>query len=703
MSARELRLSAPLSPAVVEELVRTAAASGRMAPLCLTVQADARHVRVFVSGEPALLARLGSSWLALSPGSELQAAELPEFVCSATVRLRTRGSLPLFRDDAAELASDALFGALRPLGKDEHVRVVARLWPTQSRRNLPDQAPGGQLTKLRGKYRDERLVAVEIIVGTTSQHEGRAVSVLGRVAAPLRARQGSQGALLTAHARGARAQRWIDRPLPWWTPARRIPVSPNEGPGLLPLPQGTAAVPGLSFEVSPRRPLPGGLPATGRSWGTSTWDSTHLHSVAQPWSGVALHTLISGPTGSGKSVLLTHLVRQAMAAGRGCLVLDVKGDLASDVLAQIPASRRDDVLVIDPAGGLPQPGIRVFGQHSDPDLTADLLVGTLRESFPDAFGIRTASYLRLAAQTLARVPGSTLLDLPLLFSSPAWRRRIIGGLGQPLLQAAWARFDGLSAAEQATHLAPLLTRLDELVTRPAIRVVLGQSSPKLSFSEVLARGRIVIVRVPRGVLGEASSRLLASLVLWQAFQATLARAALPPDRRPLFELFLDEAGALGRLPLPLDALLEQARGFGVGATIAPQSLAQLPSSLRAALAQNAGTVAAFRQPDPAEAKALAALLPGVSDRELQSLGRHELLVRLGIGPGVVSAVTSVRSDPPAEPQSDPRELAAYAASRWGASLADVDEAFASRLGRTPQAPAGAGAPQGPPGARRRAP
>ncbi len=381
-------------------------------------------------------------------------------------------------------------------------------------------------------------------------------------------------------------------------------------------------------------------------------------------------------------MLLLHLVEQAIRRGSGLLLVDVKGDLVPDVLARIPKERRDDVVVLDPASGLAQPGLRIFGRSSDPDLTADLLVGTFKELFPDSHGIRLAGYLRLGAQTLARTPGATLLELPLLFADAARRRRIVGALTDPLLKASWARFEALSSAEQATHLMPLLTRLDEVLSRPAMRVVLGQPSPKLAWPAVLARRHIVLVRAPRGVLGEAAARLLTSLVIWQAFSAVLARAELDPGAAACLSSSSTKQApwadfpATGRHPRagswPSGRRHDRAaERLSAAAARAGRCGPERRDHLRAAPAGPKGGTR------PGRASA------GVSPEELQSLGQYEIALRLGLGPGSVSPVMTGRTAPPTTPISDPKALAQYAASRWGSTLAEVDAHYAASLRGTP--------------------
>jgi hypothetical protein len=277
--------------------------------------------------------------------------------------------------------------------------------------------------------------------------------------------------------------------------------------------------------------------------------------------------------------------------------------------------------------------------------------------------------------------GEPLPLLPAVFTDRALRQRLLRRMSDPLLLASWQRFEALSAADQATQLAAPLRKIEELVGRGRLRVVLGQVSPRLNFAEVLARGRIVLVRLPSGLLG-AGGQLLASLLLWQFFTAVEARSALPAAKRRPFFAYVDEVGALGGLPLPLDGLLERARGHGVGLTIAPQSLSQLSPTLRSALLANVGSLVAFRLAAD-EAKAVARELPELTGEQLQHLERFEVAVRLSRGPGDVTPTMTGRTLPPSARHSDAAAIRALSGERWGATLDQVDAELARRLGVAP--------------------
>ena len=104
-----------------------------------------------------------------------------------------------------------------------------------------------------------------------------------------------------------------------------------------------------------------------------------------------LHTILIGPTGSGKSTAMLNLILSDINAGRGVLVIDPKYDLVNDVLERIPPHRQNDVVVIDPASPNPV-GFNplAVGHDADKELVADTVLSTMKEIWADSWGIRTA-------------------------------------------------------------------------------------------------------------------------------------------------------------------------------------------------------------------------------------------------------------------------------------------------------------------------
>lgn len=694
--SRELRFPADLSPEQVEGFL-THVAGTRRSPVILTVEATEGAMRFFLSAPKAVIASIAASLSGIAPEVRLDDASPEELPVTVASRLRWAGRWALLRTSDPEITVAGLLGALASVGHDERIRLVVRLHPsgavgrpkaqTSRKSNAIDAlhdggVPREDLRALRLKF-SLPLLRAEVVVGASASPDVRAAQLVERVIAALRSNSGQRGTPRVRRLHGTAAARALNSPARFPRLRSHTVLSARELVPLVGLPIQSPRVTGISYGVAPRLMPPHDLPRTGRVFARSNWPQAKQRALAQPATGGLQHTAIIGGTGSGKSALIANLVLQDVRAGRGALVVDAKGDLVDDLLRLIPPERQNDVVVLDPASGGAQPGLALFApgktHERDPELTADLILGTLRELFADAWGIRTSQYLRLGLLTLAQTRGATLPELPLLFSDGGFRRRALAEIDDPLLLAAWRRFDALSSANQATQLAPALTKLEELVGRRRVRVVVGQAFPRLHFGEVLAKGRIVLVRLPPGLLGASVTRLLAALVLWQFFSAVEARAALPSEQRRPFMAYIDEIAALGAMPLPIEDLLERARGLGVGLTLAPQTVSQLSRSVQDALLGNVGSLVSLRLSDQ-EAKKVAAELPGISAEQLQHLEQFEVALRLSLAPGRVTPTMTGKTLPPPDVISDADEVRRRSAERYGASIEDVDAAHAKRHG-----------------------
>jgi hypothetical protein len=658
-------------------------------------------IRHYLRADRATLDVLRSHLRGLLPGVRLEPIEPSEPPAwRIAARVRWGGRHPLLLNDRGGETAAALLGALSGLGADETVMVRWTLRPArgpylserQSRsqarnqglltRLLPDQGiDPSHVAALRSKYGGPVLRA-RAMVAVAAGSEGRSVSLLTRATAVFRARSGLRGRPLVRFCRSGEVRRFVERV----ALGGGSLYSPAELLGLVAWPIEGPRVPGLVLGTAPqllpaaRIPTRGGL-----TLANATWPGMEARPLVQPLVGALSHTVVAGPTGVGKSSMMAGVAAAHLAAGRGLLLLDGKGDLAEQVLGMVPESRRDDVIVLSPGQGGSVPGLRVFS-GSDPDVSGDLILGVLRAIFIDSWGVYSDKWLRAALVTLAHDRTATLGDLPFLFASDAYRLRLVGRLRDPILKATWAEFEALTPEARAHQLGSPLGKVNELLGRKSIRSVVAQSEPKWDMREALARGKVVIVSLSPGVIGAPASRLLAALVMHELALSIQARARIPAGKRRPFYVLVDEPRVFTDIDLPLDSLFELARGLGVGLTLSAQSLTQLPDDLARAALTNSATLVAFRQ-NYDDARLLARELPGVTPEQLQALGRFEVAARIGLGPGDVSPPVTGRTLPPPQPISDPDKVRKESAERYGRDPEEVDAALLERHGLNDQAEA----------------
>ena len=314
------------------------------------------------------------------------------------------------------------------------------------------------------------------------------------------------------------------------------------------------------------------------------------------------HLHVLGPSGVGKSTLLANLILQDIAAQRGVVVVDPKGDLVDDVLRRLPSHALERVAVLDPTDRAPLGINPLAGGTGGPGsgLAVEGLFGVLHSLWAESWGPRLGDVLHAGLLTLALEPGHSLVELPLLLTNPGFRRPLVALARQrdPLgLAGFWGWFDELSPGQSAQVLAPVMNKLRSFLLRPDLRAVLGQTEPRFGLSEIFgaeaALGRALLVRLPRGELGAEAATLLGSLVLHQVWQASQARSGMRSGKRSPVFVYLDEFQDLLRLPLALGEALVQARGLGVGLVLAHQHLGQLSPEVRAAVLANAGSRVVF--------------------------------------------------------------------------------------------------------------
>lgn len=341
------------------------------------------------------------------------------------------------------------------------------------------------------------------------------------------------------------------------------------------------------------------------------------------------HSHVIGATGSGKSTLLVNLILADARAGRGVVVLDPKGDLVTDVLARLPESAGKRLVLIDPAETIAPPSLNVLDTKGrDPDLVADQVTEVFHRLYVAFWGPRTEDVLRSACLTLARRPGTTLSHVPLLLQNANYRKSLTAHLSDTEgLGGFWSWYEQLSDGAQANVVGPVLNKLRAVLTRRFTADLFGSTSSTFSLSEVLDGG-ILLCRLPKGVIGEDTTRLVGSLLLAALWQAATRRAELPEVRRLDAAVYVDECQNFLHLPGSLDDVLAEARGYRLALTLAHQHLGQLPREMSDTVAANARNKVFFTV-SPDDARVLARHVgPYLTAEDLAHLDRYQVACRL---------------------------------------------------------------------------
>ncbi|MER6145411.1 type IV secretion system DNA-binding domain-containing protein [Streptomyces sparsogenes] len=411
------------------------------------------------------------------------------------------------------------------------------------------------------------------------------------------------------------------------------------------------------------QPAPGaGVKPLGRS------DTGARRPVGLAVADARHHVHLMGATGSGKSTLVAHLVLDDVRNYRGAIVIDPKGDLVTDLLARLPDTCADRLVLIDPDDVHAPPCLNVL-DGADIDVVVDNITGIFRRIFTAFWGPRTDDVMRAACLTLLKhraLSGQlvTLADVPRLLGEPAFRLRLIPTIKDPVLRGFWAWYESMSEPSRAAVVGPVMNKLRAFLLRDFARRSIAAGPSTFDLAQVLDGG-ILLARLPKGSLGEETARLLGSFIVAGTWQAAAARARTPEHQRIDAALYVDEAHNFLTLPYPLEDMLAEARGYRLSMVLAHQHLAQLPRDLREGISANARNKI-FLNASPEDASALERhTLPTVTAHDLAHLGPYQATAHL-LTSGAESAAFTLTTRPlPAAVPGRAADLRAAAATRTG--------------------------------------
>jgi len=687
---RQLHWGRPLDPVRATSVLRGWAADQRSPQLVLEATAGRGGIEYLLGAPQPVLVEAGNSLTSALPGTSLTPLPTDRQPVGLVMRFKASTRHRALRSDDPEATVRSILGALCRVRDDERLvlqlmlgsRRVPLAIPTHSPSSIVTpwyqtawQGNGGQVdsekrTALRNKVSDHGFACtlrIGVIAGSVSR---RRALVLGLLAAI----RTSEAAGVTLRLRPEREARLNDarRPLLW--PLR---LNVQELLALTAWPLGNDDLPGQPAAHPKQLPPAPGTTGTGRVVARATAPGVDAH-LALSSRDALQHSHVLGPTGVGKSALLGRLIQQDVQDGRAVVVIEPKGDLIDDVLARLPDNRKDDVVILDAADSAPV-GLNPLvtrGQRSE--VVADGILSVFKALYADAWGPRTQDILHACLLTLARRPDATLVMLPLLLTNPGFRRSMTNGLNDPLaLGPFWAWYESLSDGERSQAIAPVMNKLRQWLLRPSLRAVLGQRQPRFDLRQVFTERKILLVPLRKGTLGPEAASLLGSLVVAQLWQVTQERAGIPAERRHPVMVYIDEVQDYLHLPTDLGDALAQARGLGVGFTLAHQFLGQLSPAMRGAVMSNARSKVCFQLAQE-DAVQMVKGHPELAPEDFTALGQYQVYASL-FARGAVTPYASGVTLPPSKPTSDPTQVKRLSRERYGRPLDEIEAGFAELL------------------------
>ncbi len=564
------------------------------------------------------------------------------------------------------------------LGADEQVTLRWAVRPGTPRAPRPTKGSDRVAKDAERAWREKTAhptFRVEGLLLARAAGRPRARGLAEHAASLIRSRRSSVGVLGLSVERRARNMGSLPKTTQrsgWLNTAELLPC--------LMLPLGDYLIPGVEVGATRALPAPRHVPREGLRLCVGR-DSGGERPVAVSIEAARTHLCLLGGTGSGKSAAVCRIALQLVAQGYGGVLIDPKADLIAELLERVPAGEEADrVVVLDPATDGPLPGLDLFG-GGDPVLRSDVILSVLK-GISESWGPRIDRFLALGLRSAAVLPNPRLSDWLRLYSDSDLRREAIARLDDPIAIAEWEGWEALSPGEQTQFIAPAAARISGLLSRPALRGILNQPSPRLNIARLLDERKLLCVSLAPGVLGEPAAHLLGAIVTYLTWSAVEARVAVPPHaRRPVF-LLMDELQSLVHLPVGLEVFFERTRGLGCGVVVATQGLARLPESARQSLLTNVGSVLAFKAGSE-EAARVARELPGLEASDIMGLGRYECAARIATaGAGSGSAVITGRTEPLPPITGQASAIRAASAARYGRDPSEVEAELRRRISGT---------------------
>ncbi|MFV0410760.1 MAG: type IV secretory system conjugative DNA transfer family protein [Paracoccus sp. (in: a-proteobacteria)] len=339
------------------------------------------------------------------------------------------------------------------------------------------------------------------------------------------------------------------------------------------------------------------------------------------------HTYIIGATGTGKTSLMLHMLKQDARDGTGFALIDPHGDAAEELAAQLG----NGCLywnVADPACTLGYNPLRYVTPEYRP-LVASNLIEALKQHWHDAWGVRMEHLLRFAILALLEIPGTSIADIMPLYLDRAYRQEVTAQLSDPQQLAFWQdEFPKLGYVKAGDGLAPIANKLGAFLAHPLVRKAITEPEHPLPLRQVMDTCQPLIINLGKGRLGADTANVLGGLIITSLANAAYSRQTMPAkDRRP-FALYIDEFQSFTSRSLA--DMLPSLRKYGVGLTLATQSTTGTDTAITDAILANTGTIIAFRV-GPKDAEVLARVFGerDLEGRELQKLGSGRGMVRLG--------------------------------------------------------------------------
>ena len=354
------------------------------------------------------------------------------------------------------------------------------------------------------------------------------------------------------------------------------------------------------------------------------------------------HIYVIGQTGTGKSTLLEMLAMQDLRNGTGLIFLDPHGQSVDGLLKYVTESHLDDVIYFAPHLQEKPIGLNIME-----DIGYDkrhLVVSSLMASFEKIWGAATwsdrmAYILSNTLLALIEYPGTTLLDVGRMYSSKDFREKVVANIKDPQVKKYWVEEFANYTERYAQEATPSIqNKLGQFTSNPLMRNIIGQKKSAIDFRKIMDEGKMLLVNLSKGQIGENNARMLGVLFTTKIYLAALSRSDMAKAELEAAQpcnFFVDEFQSFANSSF--SDILSEARKYKLNLVLAHQYLGQLytddtggGNAIRDAVFGNVGTFVSFRV-GPVDAEIIAKqFAPNIAEEDLVALPRYHVYLTLNI-------------------------------------------------------------------------
>lgn len=366
-------------------------------------------------------------------------------------------------------------------------------------------------------------------------------------------------------------------------------------------PISTTETPKIKWLKAGAAPPPSNIPKEGLVLGYNDYRGINTE-ILMTDDDRRRHLYAIGQTGTGKSTFLQELAKQDAKNGKGFCVIDPHGDFAEDVLAAIPKERAEDVIYFNPADVERPFGLNMMEYDPARPEQKTFIINEMIGIFDQLYDLKSTGgpmfeqYMRNAMLLVMEDPqsGSTLMEIPKVLADEEFRKLKLSRCKNPTVLDFWTKEAEKAGGEAAlANMVPYITsKLTTFISNDMMRPIIAQQKSALNFREIMDGGKILIVNLSKGRIGEINARLLGMVLVGKILMSALSRVDIPENERKDFYLYLDEFQNV--TTNSISQILSEARKYHLCLILAHQFIAQLKEEISKAVFGNVGSLCAFR-------------------------------------------------------------------------------------------------------------